>query len=1419
MLSKLINAFSTPKIPSVLLALGDVGSTIDILHLVPEDGICERFSLYPSTDTFRYGGATEKAREKIGNVTIYAGDGESTRSFFGDVETRARKLRDDLSSLNIAQQQAGSVDVTQLAQDILKPAAMAAIQQREMRERSMNATQTYSVYIVYVDRSRTGKIIAAMEAVGVASSLIAVIDLTAKVGALCLQYAKEVKHAKDTIHQLRTNVDSLQVASKGLYELLNCPAGAQLKVTRQLRSAIDDSQRQVQRLHDELRPRTAREAMSRLGLRSLKWPFEKSQVENSVRELDRYTQTISLALQIDAANKVHDIDQNIVLSGLRIAEGASYDSQAQEHSPYCLPDTRVGILQEITAWAQDATSEPIFWLRGMAGTGKSTIARTIAKAFDADGQLGATFFFKKGEADRGSLAKFFMTLAADLIKRRPSITPHIKAAVEGDHSITTQNSTEQFAKFLLEPLQQMDAEGRPIVLVVDALDECGRENDVDLLLRLFSRLKTEIPGRVKFFLTSRPELPIRCGFKKIEGKYEELILHDIADLVIKHDILIFLKSELSQIRNSYNLSVAPDQPLSVDWPGQSNIEKLVAVASPLFIAAATICRFISDRRIATPIKQLKKVLDRSGDNISDLAGIYRSVLDCLVAGMSFREQHDVIEEFRAIVGSIILLANPLSTDTLAKLLDIPRADIDNRLSLMHSVLSIPVAATGPVRLLHLSFRDFLLDPSDPSMPFKVNKKDTHTALAENCLRVLDVGLKQDICGLENLATHTSSEANSAELAEFLQDARRFLFANMLAIDESPLQLYSSLILFAPVNSKVKRTFVDVPKRINLRTQLEDDWGPCIQTLEGHSDIVLSAAFSHDSLLIASGAHDQSIQIWTVQNGKRVQVLLGHSGGVDKVAFSQDSSLLLSASHDKTVRIWRVATGECIHIFQTSTEYEVWAEFTHDSKRVASIFESEAIRIWDTVSGECLDTLRTSGKLSSFAFSHESEIIALCYCNGKAEIRRSDTNTVLQILNNDSDEVPFALFSHDSRLLMAGWKHDTARIWRLNETRRQYVHARDIGGEGLRYPALSADSKLVASGSPYDIVRVWDAGTGQCVHSLSGHSGAISCVVFSHGSKLVASGGVDKTVRIWQLEEGKPRRKHEHHLGPVSLMAISQDSAQAVTASSDVALKVWCTRTGKCLRKLTGPESRIICMALSPDSALLAVSDVESKVHVWSMETGERTVIQGDGSPIPSVAFSHNSELLATSSYDSTLQIWRLETGECCYMENEYGKSNSLIAFSHDSTILASLSSEFVLRIRLWQVDDGGWAEERALDVDGNKFDLLAAFSPELNLMATMASEDEVQIWSLAIGTCVKVVNDVGFKIGSFSRLKITTQPLRLETNVGAFSLEGCDMVQLAQEGGEEEEEEEEEGKEDKEDVSAKPSGEAKTSLEVVFLVE
>jgi WD40 repeat protein len=189
-----------------------------------------------------------------------------------------------------------------------------------------------------------------------------------------------------------------------------------------------------------------------------------------------------------------------------------------------------------------------------------------------------------------------------------------------------------------------------------------------------------------------------------------------------------------------------------------------------------------------------------------------------------------------------------------------------------------------------------------------------------------------------------------------------------AIEKSPLQAYTSALLFSPTRSVVRDLFKrEEPKWITIKPAMYDKWSPCLQTLEGQSDLVSSVAFSHDSTRLASASHDCTVKIWDTGNGERLQTLEGHSNAVNSVAFSHDSTQLVSASYDRTVKIWDTGTGECLQTLEGHSDWVRSVAFSHDSTQLASASHDCTVKIWDTGTGECLQTLSIGKALNNIVF--------------------------------------------------------------------------------------------------------------------------------------------------------------------------------------------------------------------------------------------------------------------------------------------------------------------------------------------------------------------------------------------------------------------------------------------------------------------
>ncbi|GIC88969.1 NACHT and WD40 domain protein [Aspergillus udagawae] len=394
----------------------------------------------------------------------------------------------------------------------------------------------------------------------------------------------------------------------------------------------------------------------------------------------------------------------------------------------------------------------------MAGTGKSTISRTVARQLKAKGLLGASFFFRKGEEDRGNAKKLFPTLIEQLATSIPQLTPSVQNAIDKDPNISERFLREQFESLLYWPLLETKQHvAAPMIVVIDALDECEREDDIRLILRLLPQVQKSNSVRLRFLLTSRPELHIRLEFKTANN-HQALVLHEIPEPVIEHDIALYFETKFTQLRQEHSFPPY--------WPGEKTIKVLVNRTVPLFIAAATVYRFVADVNW-NPKKRLQAILADRSVYVSKMGSTYLPVLKQLLVSQDKRETKELVQEFKKIVGVIVVLATPLSVKSLSRLLEREPDDIKYRLARLHSVLNTPDDLDRPVRLLHLSFRDFLLDTktrqAEETEQFWIDEKAVHQTLTYYCLKVMQRCLRKNICHLpEDSTQHNEIDIHSID---------------------------------------------------------------------------------------------------------------------------------------------------------------------------------------------------------------------------------------------------------------------------------------------------------------------------------------------------------------------------------------------------------------------------------------------------------------------------------------------------------------------------------------------------------------------------------------------------------------------------------------------------------------------------------
>src|SRR5882672_3851402 len=222
----------------------------------------------------------------------------------------------------------------------------------------------------------------------------------------------------------------------------------------------------------------------------------------------------------------------------------------------CMEGTRVELLNKLQNWSKDPAELPIFWLDGMAGTGKSAISRSLSRFLLENRLLGGSFFCRRGDESRSDVKRILPTLAWFLARRDWYYREPLLQSLQNRPDLADWSIEKQIKYLFEEPLRWVqdskrreETERGQLVLVIDALDECDDGEQVRELLDELLSLPSNLP--VKFFLTSRPEHHIRNQFESPGSKLHRLLrLHDIEHNIVQADITLFFNVRLQRIRTS-----------------------------------------------------------------------------------------------------------------------------------------------------------------------------------------------------------------------------------------------------------------------------------------------------------------------------------------------------------------------------------------------------------------------------------------------------------------------------------------------------------------------------------------------------------------------------------------------------------------------------------------------------------------------------------------------------------------------------------------------------------------------------------------------------------------------------------------------------------------------------------------------------
>ena len=429
-----------------------------------------------------------------------------------------------------------------------------------------------------------------------------------------------------------------------------------------------------------------------------------------------------------------------ILNNVRCAKQAEYRHGNRNG---CLRETRAAILDKIELWTRDFDKPSVYWLNGLAGTGKSTIAQTIAERTLTDGRLGASFFCSRDFEDRRSLHSIFPTLAVQLARRYTQFRSTFIQLIQSDPEIIHESLYGQMKNLIVQPLADSTIS---TVIVIDALDECKDEEPASAILSVLGQFVAEVPN-VKFFITGRPESRIREGFRLplLVEATDVFVLHEVEPGQIDNDIRRFFTHSFSELKR-YRRGLG-------DWPTKGQVDLLCERAGGLFVHAVATIRFI-DHKSNSPRKQLDRLLQSQGSSVFEGKTEFKTdvTLDWLYTSILLeafgRDDPENDPKIRSILGAVVLATNPLSPSTIATLLGFDVEEVYPILSLVHSLLILQEDTDEPVRPFHKSFPDFITDPARCTYQrFRVHPPDQHVELLGGCLETMNRELERNMCEL------------------------------------------------------------------------------------------------------------------------------------------------------------------------------------------------------------------------------------------------------------------------------------------------------------------------------------------------------------------------------------------------------------------------------------------------------------------------------------------------------------------------------------------------------------------------------------------------------------------------------------------------------------------------------------------------
>ncbi|EMD36813.1 hypothetical protein CERSUDRAFT_73859 [Gelatoporia subvermispora B] len=497
-------------------------------------------------------------------------------------------------------------------------------------------------------------------------------------------------------------VDKVQDAREGFEEICEKIKGLQ-KILAYYESVPDRSplvERRITKITTHLEMiADAINGKSGRGLfkRTLEATGDLQDIETMFRKLATLIDEFQLDCALHKEQLTEDIRTTEILSLLHAIPDAGIDAQAGDE---CMEGTRVGILQALDTWKDDDGGSRIFWLDGMAGTGKSAIARSFCLSLRRAGMLGGSFFCVKGSS-RGTAKHIIPTLAVSIARQVPAYRDALLNVLQENPDIYI-NADKHVTDLLERPLRIASESKLPrLVLVVDAPDECSNHKATECILRKLVARAPHIP--IRLFISSRPEQVIRRHLRSQPSNIvSEFRLQSIKQPLVQGEIRLYIDQRLREIRIRQR-RLDPPYEFPPDWPCEDDVAALTRHSGNLWICAYSAIHHIE----RDPVPRLERMVERittGNHHWEALERIYQPILTRAVNPDELED--DEIGAVKRILAIILTSPEPVPLSAIQARVGISAHQVNTSLEHLHPIIDISLDADCVISPIHLSLRDY-----------------------------------------------------------------------------------------------------------------------------------------------------------------------------------------------------------------------------------------------------------------------------------------------------------------------------------------------------------------------------------------------------------------------------------------------------------------------------------------------------------------------------------------------------------------------------------------------------------------------------------------------------------------------------------------------------------------------------------------